>query len=89
MKHAHLGDYLLWEGKPAKIVGEIDRKSVVIELLEDSKCPHCQGNLGKEQIHMIVSSPLFQNNSAMLPTIQDDDTLNIGKNQREKEDTPF
>lgn len=75
MKAANLGDYLLWDGKPAKIIGTSDRPMVIIELLENCKCPHCQGDLGKEQIHMIVSSPLFQQNAKQLQTIQDDPTL--------------
>lgn len=75
MKNPSLGDYLLWNGKPAKIIGTTDRRQVIIELLENCKCPHCKGDLGKEQIHMIVSSPLFQQSAERLPTIQDDDSL--------------
>ncbi|MCK5605312.1 hypothetical protein KAR91_25695 [Candidatus Pacearchaeota archaeon] len=77
MKSATLGNYLLWEGKPAKIIGETDKRQVIIELLEDKKCPHCKGDLGKDQIHMIVSSPLFQKNAERLNTILDDETLII------------
>ena len=77
MKNASLGDYLLWQGKPAKIIGETSSRQVVIELLENCKCPHCQGYLGKEQIHMIVSSPLFQANAERLQSIQDDPTLTV------------
>ena len=75
MKNASLGDYLLWQGKPAKIIGETSSRQVIIELLENCKCPHCQGDLGKEQIHMIVSSPLFQQSAEKLQSIQDDPTL--------------
>ena len=75
MKKPHLGDYLLWQGKPAKIIGETDRKQVIIELLENCKCPHCQGDLGKDQTWVIVSSPLFQENAEALPTIDDDPTI--------------
>lgn len=77
MKNASIGDYLLWQGKPAKIIGETSSRQVIIELLETSKCPHCQGDLGKEQIHMIVSSPLFQANAERLQSIQDDPTLTV------------
>ena len=77
MKNAMLGDYLLWQGKPAKIIGETSSRQVIIELLENCKCPHCQGDLGKEQIHMIVSSPLFQQSAERLQTIQDDPTLTV------------
>ncbi|MEY2702846.1 MAG: hypothetical protein RLY43_1484 [Bacteroidota bacterium] len=75
MKNATLGDYLLWEGKPAKIIGETSSRQVIIELIENCKCPHCQGDLGKEQIHVIVSSLQFQQNAEQLPTIQDVPTL--------------
>lgn len=75
MKSPNLGDYLLWGGKLAKIVGETDRRQVIIELLEDAKCPHCNKSLGKEQIHMIVSSLLFQEKAEKLPTILDEDNL--------------
>lgn len=75
MKNPNLGDYLLWKGSPAKIIGETDRRTVIIELLENSMCPHCKGDLGKEQMNIVVSSPLFQENAERLPTIQDDDLL--------------
>lgn len=77
MKNAQLGDYLLWNGKPAKVIGETDRRMVIIELLENCRCPHCQGDLGKEQIHMIVASPLFQANAERMQSIQDDPTLTV------------
>lgn len=77
MKNATLGDYLLWEGKPAKIIGEVSNRQVIIELLENCKCPHCKGDLGKEQIHVVVSSPLFQQNAEKLPSIQDDNLMVI------------
>ena len=75
MKNAYLGDYLLWDGKPAKIIGETSNRQVVIEIIENCKCPHCKGDLGKEQIHMIVASPLFQKTAQQMPTIQDNKTL--------------
>lgn len=71
MKNASLGEYLLWKGNPAKIIGETSSRQVIIELLENCKCPHCNGDLGKEQFHMIVSSPLFQENAKPIPTISD------------------
>ena len=77
MKNAALGDYLLWQGKPAKIIGETSSRQVIIELLENCKCPHCSGDLGKEQIHMIVASPLFQGNAERMQSIQDDPTLKV------------
>ncbi len=71
MKNPKLGDYLLWKGEPGKIIGTTDRKQVIIELLENRRCPHCNEDLGKEQINMIVSSPLFQENADKLPTMED------------------
>lgn len=70
MKNAQLGDYLLWNGKPARVICETDRRTVVIQLLENCKCPHCRGDLGKEHIHVIVASPLFQENAERMPSIQ-------------------
>jgi hypothetical protein len=77
MKDAHLGDYLLWNGQPAKIIGETDQRMVIIELLENCKCPHCEGDLGKKQIHMIVASLLFQENAEKVNSITDDATLTV------------
>ena len=75
MKDAKLGDYLLWNGKPAKIIAETEKRQVVIELLENCKCPHCLGDLGKKQINVIVSSPMFQNEAEPMQTINNDETL--------------
>lgn len=75
MKNAQLGDYLLWDGKPAKIISETSSRQVIIEMLDNCRCPHCNGDLGKEQIHMIVASPLFQEKAERMETIQDDSTL--------------
>ena len=75
MKNPTLGDYLLWEGKPAKIIGEVSQRTVIIEIIENHSCPHCSGDLGKKQIHAVVASPMFQNGASQLPTIQDDETL--------------
>ena len=60
MKDARIGDFLLWNGEPAKIVAETEGRQVVIEMIESCKCPHCEGDLGKKQFTTIVSSPLFQ-----------------------------
>ena len=75
MKDAQLGQYLLWDDKPAKVVAWTDRRQVTIELLEDKTCPHCGGGLGKEQINVIVSSPMFQERANPMPTIMSDPTL--------------
>ena len=70
MKTPSLGDYLLWKGKIAKIVCTSDKPTVTIEMLEDKKCPHCNGSLGKEQIDVIVQSPLFKENAKPVQTIE-------------------
>ena len=69
MKNPKLGDYLLWDRKPAKIIGTTSNQQVIIEIIENCKCPHCNGDLGKKQIHMIVSSPLFQQSAETLPVM--------------------
>ncbi len=71
MKIPSLCDYLLWKGKVAKIVCTSDKPTVTIEMLEDKKCPHCNESLGKEQIDVIVQSPLFQENAEALKTIRE------------------
>lgn len=69
MKRAKCGDYLLWKGKPAQIIGTYDNPSVIIEMIEPHHCPLCNGILGKEQIHMITGSPLFQENAEKIESI--------------------
>jgi len=69
MKRAKLGNYLLWYGKLAKIIATYDQPSVIIEMLENKRCPHCNGDLGKNQIHMIVGSLLFQENAEKVESI--------------------
>ena len=73
MKDAHLGEYLLWEGELGKIVGEVNDRMVVVELLETCRCPHCGGDLGyKEQVWAVVGSPMFQKGAEAIRTITDD-----------------
>lgn len=69
MKRPELGDYLLWQGKPAQIIGTADERTVIIEMLEDQKCPHCKGNLGKKHIHVIPTSNQFKEYAKSIPTI--------------------
>jgi len=71
MKDAELGDYLLWRGKLAKVVGVVDRRLVIIESLHNAKCPHCAGDLGKDQTHVVVDSPNFQGGAEPIKSIQD------------------
>jgi len=69
MKNPKLGDYLLWKGELARVVYETDQRTVGIELLEDSKCPYCNKSLGKKQLDIIPTSPLFQENAETLQTM--------------------
>ena len=69
MKIPKLGDFFLWKGKLAKIVCMAKEPTVVIETIESCKCPHCGGDLGKEQFSVIPTSPLFQQNAEPLPTL--------------------
>jgi len=79
MKDCNLGDYLIYESQLVKCVAvNPGRKEVILETLEDEYCPHCKESLGKKQMGIIVSSPLFQNGAQPLQTInQDDKTLII------------
>ena len=70
MKTAELGEYLLWKGKLAKIVYVAEERTVGIEPLDSCKCPHCDGDLGKEQFSIIPTSPLFQENAEPIKTIK-------------------
>jgi hypothetical protein len=69
MKTGKLGQFLLWRGKPAKIIGESNAPQVIIEMLENKCCPHCNGNLGKKQIHVILSSPMYQEGAEKIESI--------------------
>lgn len=70
MKNPKLGDWLLWKGEPAKIVYEAKQRTVGIELVNDCKCPYCNKSLGKKQINVIPTSPLFQKNAEPLQTLK-------------------
>lgn len=69
MKTGKLGQYLIWKKRPAKIIGESNAHQVIIEMLENKRCPYCEGDLGKEQIHVITSSPMYQDGAEKLETI--------------------
>lgn len=69
MKKAKLGDWLLWKGKLAKVISRADSPTITIEMHENALCPHCGGDLGKEQHSYIPTSPLFQENAEPIQTI--------------------
>lgn len=60
MKGAELGQFLFWRNKLAKIIGKSNGEQAIIEMVENKCCPHCKGDLGKEQVHVIVASPMYQ-----------------------------
>ena len=67
---AKSGDYLLWNGELAEVIGEINSHAVVIELIENRKCPKCNEDLGKYQYAVIDSSPYFQECAKPINTIK-------------------
>ena len=79
MKDGNAGEYLMWEGEPAQIIGEIHDRAVMIQMLESSRCPHCGGDLEKESFAVIVASPQYQQGAKPLKTIKDDDSLTVNK----------
>ena len=72
MKTPHLQDFLLWKGKLAQVIGLCDRPTVIMHTIEQAKCPHCGGDLGVEQIEVVIGSPLFQENAEPIKTISND-----------------
>lgn len=70
MKSAELDQFLLWEKRPAKIIAKSNGEQVIIEMLENKCCPYCNGDLGKDQVHVIVSSPMYQEGAEPLKTIK-------------------
>jgi len=72
MKNPKLGDYILWKGQLARVLYETSERTVGIELIDNHKCPHCQGDLGKKQINIIPTSPLFQENAEPIQTMNND-----------------
>lgn len=72
MKTAQLGQYLIFEGKLVKVVSiNPGSKSINMETIEDHLCPHCGESLGKKQIEVIESSPMFQNGAESIRTIDE------------------
>lgn len=70
MKNPKVGDYILWRNAPAKIIGTSEGKQVIIEMLEDVKCPECGHRIGKDQFSVIISSPLFQESAEPIQTME-------------------
>lgn len=66
-----LGAYILWDGQLAKIVGTTEYRTAIIEFVEEQRCPHCDGNLGKKQFNSIISSPQFQKTAKPIKTLKE------------------
>lgn len=71
MKYPKLGDIFTWKGAFAKIIWTTEEPTVGIEMFEHKKCPHCGGDLGKEQFSMIPTCPLFQECAEPIKTIEE------------------
>jgi hypothetical protein len=69
MKQPEIGDYLLWRGEPAEIIGTADSKVVIIRLLKNPRCPHCKGELEEKHLYVVASSPMFKDGAKPMPTI--------------------
>ena len=70
MKDCNLDDYLFYNGELMKCIAiNPGHKEVILQSLEDRHCPHCNKSLGKEQIHVIVSSANFQQYAEPVKTI--------------------
>jgi hypothetical protein len=39
-------------------------------MVENKCCPHCKGDLGKEQVHVIVASPMYQEGAEPIEPIK-------------------
>lgn len=70
MKNPKLNDYFFWKGEMAKVIGIAEQRTVIFEMLDPKKCPHCGEGLGVNQIQMIPTSPLFQENAEPIPTFE-------------------
>lgn len=73
MKKPKLNDLLHWGDKSNlfKVIGIIDRPSVIIQNTTESICPHCQGKLDKESFAVIPESPLFQEMASPVQTLDE------------------
>lgn len=68
MKNPKLGDFFLWKGEIAKVIGETNSRTIIFEMLDPKKCPHCGEVVEVHQINMIPTSPLFQENAEPIQT---------------------
>lgn len=76
MKDARLEQILKFNGKLARVIGEISgQRCVIIEYFNKRECPHCKSELWREQEVHVVSSPNFQQGAEKIETITDDNSL--------------
>ena len=69
MKTGDLNDLLMWENRLARIVGICHSKTLIVEFLDHSRCPHCQKNLGPERFSVVEAAPLFQSTAKPVKSI--------------------
>jgi len=69
MRNAKLGDYLFWKGKIAKVSAETDQRQIMIQVYESERCNCCQRPL-EDQVWVIPTSPLFQDNAELIELIK-------------------
>lgn len=70
MKKPKLGDVFYWKGQMVKVVATANEPTVFMETMENQKCPHCDGDIGKHQFGIIPTSPLFQENAEPIQTLE-------------------
>ena len=67
-----LCDYLEWEGRLYQVIGDDKgQRQIILKSMEKTVCPHCQGILDYDFIHVIPTSPLFEQNAKPIKTIKD------------------
>lgn len=68
MKRASVNDLLMYDGELVRVVAVADRKTLVLEPVEDDECPQC-GSCGR--IHVVEDSPLFQDKAEAVSTLSE------------------
>lgn len=66
MKHAELGDVLLYEGELARVIGIGQGRTVVLEFPDAEPCPSCHT---EKRVHLLEDSRLFQDGVQPVQTI--------------------
>lgn len=64
-----VAEYLLWNDKPAKVIGETEKRTVKIRMLEDKCCPHCGRSTGTEEFAIDPTTEEFRKSAKNIPSI--------------------